>query len=322
VKLLSGVLASLVLVSPLYFGAAPPPQTPFRGPYLGQDPPGTAPEVFIPGFFSSYSRVHGRLTFSPDGLELFWSANAAPVQKRWQMKEGEDGVWSEPEPSLLSLDYSENGLSFARGGERIYFHSSRASAEGGQSRDANVWYRDRAGGGWSDPIALGPPVNSPATGERQPTVAEDGALYFVREGHVDALAAEGRGRWGRSDIFVSLPVEGGMGNPVMLGPEVNSEYHELEPAVAPDHSYLVFTSNRPGGFSPRMNLYVVFREEDGSWSNAVSLSDAFELDNIWFPSISPDGHFLFFCDTHYTEDGIIGDYYWVDTQALEELRPH
>ena len=276
------------------------------------------PEVFLQGFFSSYSRVHGRLTFSPDGMELFWSANAAPVQKRWHMKAGEDSVWSEPEPSLLSLDYSENGLSFARGGERIYFHSRRASAEGGRSADANLWYRDRAGDGWSDPIALGPPVNTPATGERQPTLAVDGAFYFVREGHVDSPATGDRGR---SDIFVSHTVEGGMGNPVILGPEVNSEYHEIEPAVAPDHSYLVFTSNRPGGFSPRMNLYVVFRDADGRWSDAVSLSDVFELDNIWFPSISPDGRFLFFCDTHYTEDGIIGDYYWVDTRALEEIRP-
>jgi len=292
-----------------------------RGPYLGQEPPGTTPEVFGPGFFTSYATVHGRLTFSPDGQELYWAANAAPVQSRWHMAQGADGIWSLPQPSWLSLEYSENGLSFSPDGQRAYFHSRRASAEGGSARDMNLWYRERQGSGWGDPVNLGSPVNTPSISEFQPTLTNDGFLYFTREGEGGSRGSESPRPRGESDLYVSRLTASGYSEPVVLGPEINSDYHEIEPAVAPDHSYLVFTSTRPGGFSPRINLYVSFRMEDGSWTQALDLSEIFRLDNIWFPSISSDGRYLFFCDAHYTEDGIVGDYYWVDTRVIEELRP-
>lgn len=301
--------------------AEPQDATTFRGPYLGQEAPGTTPERFVPGYFPSSSKVHGRITFSPDGRVLYWAANAAPVQSRWYMVQSGNGVWTEPQPSWLSLEYSENGLSFSQDGNRAYFHSRRSSPGGGPAGDMNIWYRELREGRWSDPIGLGPPVNGPSTGEYQPTVTADGTLYFMREGETGGHGPEGHGRNSQSDIYMSLAIAGEFSEPTKLGTGVNSEFHELEPAVAPDHSYLVFSSNRPGGFSSMMNLYVSFRTEVGAWSPAVSLSEIFQLDDIWFPSISPDGRYLFFCDAHYGQDGIVGDYFWVDVQVIEELRP-
>jgi hypothetical protein len=311
------VLASGVLMASQIIGPAGQ-ELPFHGPFLGQDPPGLTPEVFAEGFFSAYAPVHGRITFNPEGTELYWTANAAPVQSRWHMVMREDGSWTLPEPSWLDLAYMENGLSFDTDGGRAWFHSDRPAPAGGGAGDANLWYRERVEGGWGDPVALGTSVNTAAAGERQPTLPRDGTLYFTRE---PGRSSPGESWYGASDLFVAHPVEGGFGEAERLGPEINSPYHEVEAAVAPDHSYLVFISNRPGGYSERINLYVSFRREDGSWTHAMSLSDVFELDNIWFPSITPDGRYLFFCDAHYTPDGIVGEYYWVDTRAVEHLRP-
>ena len=295
-------------------------EVPSHGPFLGQDPPGLTPEVFGEGFFSSYAPVHGRITFNTGGTELYWTANAAPVQSRWQMVMRADSSWTEPEPSWLELEYMENGLSFSPDGSRAWFHSDRATPDGGRAGDANLWYRDRVEGRWDDPVALGGSVNTPNGGERQPTLARDGTLYFTREPDRSPSNPGGESWYGASDLFVAPPAEGGFGEAERLGPEINSPYHEVEAAVAPDGSYLVFISNRPGGYSERINLYVSFRREDGSWTDAASLSDVFELDNIWFPSITPDGRYLFFCDAHYTPDGIVGEYYWVDTRAVLALR--
>jgi len=44
-----------------------------RGPYLGQKPPGMAPEVFAPGIVTTELNEHGSPTFSPDLSEMYWS---------------------------------------------------------------------------------------------------------------------------------------------------------------------------------------------------------------------------------------------------------
>jgi hypothetical protein len=49
-----------------------------------------------------------------------------------------------------------------------------------------------------------------------------------------------------------------------LGPSVNSEYNEADPFVAPDESYLIFQSKRPGGFGNN-DLYISFRNKGGQW---------------------------------------------------------
>jgi len=58
------------------------------GPYLGQKSPGLAPEIFAPGILSRFSMLHGKIVFSPDGLEAFWTCNAAPVQSCRGQSEG------------------------------------------------------------------------------------------------------------------------------------------------------------------------------------------------------------------------------------------
>jgi len=56
---------------------------------------------------------------------------------------------------------------------------------------------------------------------------------------------------------------------------INSEYTELDAFVAPDESYIVFTSNRPGGLGTG-DLYVS-RQKDGAWTPR----------RIWAPGSTP-----------------------------------
>jgi hypothetical protein len=64
------------------------------GPYLDQKPSGLVPAIFPPGILSRFSMLHGKLVFSPDGLEAFWTCNAAPFQSCWAgVLEKRDGRW-------------------------------------------------------------------------------------------------------------------------------------------------------------------------------------------------------------------------------------
>jgi Tol biopolymer transport system component len=70
------------------------------------------------------------------------------------------------------------------------------------------------------------------------------------------------------------------------------------PAIAPDGSYLVFNSFRGvwngGGFGHN-DLWVSFRESDDRWTNPRNLGPEFNTGQAdIYPSISPDGRFLFF----------------------------
>jgi len=53
---------------------------------------------------------------------------------------------------------------------------------------------------------------------------------------------------------------------------VDSPFNDWHPCIAPDGGYILFDSNRPGSHQGEgtYDLYICFRENDGSWSEAVS----------------------------------------------------
>jgi hypothetical protein len=315
---------SLHLVAPACSGSQPEGFAALSGPYLGQKPPGLVPEVFAEGVISSVSMIHGKIVFSADGSEVYWECMAAPVQSRWHAAVGEGGRWSQPEASFLSVEDSEAALFLTADGTRAFYHSRRTGEGERETGDKDIWYRERTEGVWREPVNLGSPVNSVESDEWAPAVASDGTIYFCREAARGHHGSRGHSaETGRpNDIYFSTLVDGKYTEPVSLGPEVNSDTHDVNPAVAPDNSYLLFTSGRPGGYSAMMNLYVSFRRKDGTWAEAVCLSEVFEIPNIWFPSLTPDGKYLFFCGGFPTQDGYTAsDYYWVSTEAIERLRP-
>ena len=88
------------------------------------------------------------------------------------------------------------------------------------------------------PARVPSPVSTEAR-EIYPCVVADGSLYF---------SSNRPGSLGGSDIWRAqrLP-DGGFAEPVNLGAPINTEHGEGDTWVAPDESYLVLTSGRPGG---------------------------------------------------------------------------
>ena len=121
--------------------------------------------------------------------------------------------------------------------------------------------------------------------------------------------------------------DGEFGAPVNMGRPVNSEHRESDSCVAPDGSYIVLTSDRPGGHG-NGDLYVSFRDpSSGAWGEPVNLGPQINTaDTDYCPMITPDGRYLFFSrrvsdpiDSGW-EGVIAGEVYWVDTTVIERLR--
>jgi len=122
------------------------------------------------------------------------------------------------------------------------------------------------------------------------------------------------------DLYRSRLVNGEYGEPENLGAAINTDdYEEYAPFVDPDEDYLIFASNRPGGFGGN-DLYISFQNPDGSWTEPRNMGDTINSgagDTI--PYVSPDGEYFFFITRRAGDRGY--NPYWVDAQIIEDLRP-
>jgi hypothetical protein len=106
------------------------------------------------------------------------------------------------------------------------------------------------------------------------------------------------------------------GEPVNLGPVVNSPFNDIAPAISKDGLSLYFQSNRPAGSFGGLDLWVSQRaHKDAAWRPPVNLGPVI---NTPFteggPSFSRDGHWLFF-NSDRPAGGVGGTDMWVSWRA-------
>ena len=91
-----------------------------------------------------------------------------------------------------------------------------------------------------------------------------------------------------------------------------------DPFIAPDESYLIFTSYRPGGYGEG-DLYISFRNSDGTWKPAINMGETINSPANEFPSgLTPDGRYFIFASSKL--GFFMPDIYWVDAQVIEKFR--
>lgn len=267
------------------------------GPYFGQPLPGERPEVFAPGLISeSGDRLHGPVTFSPNGAVVCWSVLPPAVTCSHQR---EDGSWSAPAAVPLPV----RGVSAAQFDPegRLWF---QGVPETGGAGSLDVGFVSWSGAEWSDPTWPPTPINTEGMNATPScTAAGDVFLTGGRPGKV----------WNRGLFHVPF-VDGRYGPRVYLPEPVNAgpEAIDYTVFVDPDGRFLIWASSRPSGEEENLRLYISHRGEKGRWSEPVSLSSRLGLSHAArFPSLSPDGRFLFFL--------MSGKIWWVD--ATPHLQP-
>ncbi len=289
---------------------------PVRRRFLDASLPGDTPLPFAPGFVNT-DAIELNSVISPDGREFFFArvVNEQPVIFH-SVLEGD--AWTTPAPlhlfptrvSAMAVD-----MALSPDGEALYFLGNHPHEYASGATGDDLWVSRRVDGRWTTAQALPPPVRTDST-EIYATVVADGSLYFSSDRDSEP---EGRNQLYRAQ---RLP-DGRFDEPVRLGPPIQHELGVGDTYVAPDESYMVFSSRRPPS-EGRGDLFCSFRLPDGSWSEPRNLGrNVNTADHEYCPMVSPDGSHLFFSrrygDTWKTTTG--GDVFWVNAAVLEKLRP-
>jgi Tol biopolymer transport system component len=99
---------------------------------------------------------------------------------------------------------------------------------------------------------------------------------------------------GNGTLRYSEIIDGVRQNPKPFGKEINTGKWNAHPYIAPDESYILWDGEREDGFGSN-DLFVSFRNKDGTWSEAINLGDKVNTEaEEGGPHITPDGKYLIF----------------------------
>jgi Tol biopolymer transport system component len=243
------------------------------------------PQLFADGIINTAADEYGP-AFTPDGKTLYFTRRVSRQGPEYiYLSRLANGQWSKPEIAPFSGKHFDKEPFVSPDGSKLFFASLRPvnGVEKKNSRDFDLWVMEKTARGWGEPKPLPAPINSPNY-ENYPSVAANGTLYFasVREG--------GKGQ---NDLYRARLVNGKYSEAENLGDVINTPGTDADPYIAPDESYVIFCSSRPGGLGEG-DLYISFNRR-GTWTQPRSLGATVNTSEFEYtPLLSPDGKHLFF----------------------------
>ena len=212
-----------------------------------------------------------------DGMTLLFTRNlrygaGGDSQEDFFVSDKKNGEW-EPSKSVpvINSSWNEGAPSLSSDGNYLFYTACMDPFTGFYGNEkrkgfgsCDIFFSQKNQGRWTEPINIGPPVNS-SNWESQPSFSSDGkTLYFIR-GFMNKDNEK------EQDIYMSMVgSDGRFGDPVKLGPNVNSTGKEESVFIHPDNNTLYFSSNGHVGMGG-LDIFMSKRKADGSWGPAINL---------------------------------------------------
>ena len=253
--------------------------------------------------------------FSADGLEMYFDSQRRCGRKNWEIwvsrRSTIDDEWGTPTllEAPVNVGQYDCCANISPNGLELYFMSKRTGGYG----QSDIWVAKRptTNDPWNQAVNLGPLINTSAW-DGTPCLSNDGLeLYFD---------SDRSGSYGSSDIWVVTrsSLEDPWGEPMNLGPTVNSSALECAACISDDGLLLFFSEDyggpkRSGGFG-RADIWVSKRASITSpWGVPLNLGPLVNSPSCDIgPKISPDGFSLYFSSERPGSEGEpYGDIYMV-----------
>lgn len=230
--------------------------------------PPNVPAVFLPALVSTPADEYG-LAASKDWSEIYFTRIDGDISYILMVKRQENG-WGDPNITSFSRPGGAAHPWLSVDESEIYFVSRRPCI--GAKKTLNVWKSKRHDSEWEEPAAFGKPFTNETV--HAPSVSASGNLYAsglkcfrkTDEGYLDSeklnpeidgshpavssdeefivFSARKPGGYGGNDLYVVFKqVDDNWGEPINLGPKVNTNLVESSPTISSDGRVLFFSRN-------------------------------------------------------------------------------
>jgi len=259
---------------------------------LGLKKPGETPEIFAKGLLADSGIVLGRVAFSNDGKEFYYtyarhwfdSRGSGTKQKTFDGKQ-----WKKP--TILFKDLANPALS--PDGKQMFLGGT----------NSEVWEARRTNDGWTVPVIVYNKIYG--LYNFQPT--NSGVCY------AGSNANAGNKKDYSTYDFCKFTILNGDTLVESLGAPLNTNGFDGDLFVAPDESFMIISANETPTYE--CELFISFRKPDLTWTNPRSLGAVINngAAHRFGQYVTPDKKYLIYTKGTSEKDCSI---YWVRFDTL------
>ncbi|WP_299118592.1 hypothetical protein [uncultured Tenacibaculum sp.] len=224
------------------------------------------PKMFLPNLFKDLPNVRD-FSINKNGDEFYFTVESYAKEYSFiAFSKKINGKWTKPEAVVFSGQHKDLEPFLSPDGLKLFFASNRINNNSSEvKKDMDIWYvtRNNLSDNWSEPKNIGAIVNT-SKDEFYPSVTNQGDLFFT---------AQYENSKGKEDIYVSRLVDGEYTKPTSLNNKINSEKYEFNAFVAPDESFIIFTSYGRKDDLGRGDLYISRKDKNNNWLPAEHLQN-------------------------------------------------
>jgi Tol biopolymer transport system component len=278
----------------------------------------STPILFGEGKISTSDNSEFDLTFSVDGLTVYFSRRKPNEKQKIYESDFKEGTWSTPKIASFSTDRDETSF-ITSDGKFFFFGSERPIPDKPNKGnfDMNVWIMSKSENGWSEPTPLPEPINYVQI-ENEQWPSSNNNLLFSIDNKTFYFTTMMRGS--RSIKLYETNFDGvNFSQPrVIEGLFDDEKYIVYSAVISPNGKFLVFNSfGAPGGEGGE-DIFVS-KKTDAGWSKAKSIGKLVNTkDEESSPRFSRDGKYFFFSRAENLGNYEYGEWsiYLVETKFL------
>ena len=271
--------------------------------------PGDMPKVFGQQLISVDSTHAGYCAFSPDGKDLYYAItnNDWASSKLLRITAGNPAK----KDTMYLKDRNYEGEPFITPDGNTMYFTVVLPPPTNEIWQANIYRVYRIANGWSSPELLDTIINSKAS-EWHISSTNNHVFYFTSEREEMTSALHG-------DIYRIELMNDKFVNRTKLPYPINTQYNDSDPLIAPDESFLIFHSDRPGGFGEH-DLYISFNK-NGKWTDPKNMGKDINTAG-WemAPTLTPDGKYFLYTRRKAMVTSEPAQIYWVSAKIFNKYR--
>lgn len=271
--------------------------------YIDKNLPDTSPIEYLSNFIDfEKHHIHSAPMFTPDMNEMYFSLylnNDFP--QRIFFTKRKNGIWTKPELASFSGTYQEGGPVISPDGNRIYYYSKRPKSGKTQAKRNIIWFVDRNHNGtWTNPDYIR--LNYNDSNIYLPiSQTKDSMLIF-------ATGINGQHPW---EIYAGKVDENKLINVTKLGaPYFSEEIYASTIHISSDNSKIFYWKIDMNA-SPKRSTYIS-KFVNNEWTKPKKTKPSFNTGGSRFPSISPDGKYVFFLSYR----SGVERWYWIKSENI------